>query len=483
MRLAPDATLDDGLVDVVLLRRPPEVALPARPRRASSSGTHLRTRPCELVQARELHVDAERPFRIYADGDPIGMTPGDDPRRAPRPSASWPLMTLLGAQGRRRARRRRAVPARRARRHVAPRPAAPAHGAARDRRAAARLHRGSASSARRTARRRPPRWSPRSWAAAARGSSTTAPGANMAGGVATRAHGRRRATWASSRSTSSGSTASSPSVRPRAMLLANLFRDQLDRYGELETIADRWAAVVAGVAGHRARAQRRRPARRRPRPRPRRRRSTSASTTTASRWRAWRTHRTPSTAAAAAPRTSTTPSTSATSAATTARTATRAARSRRSPRRRVVLDGTRGADVTLRTPQGDGRRRASRCPASTTSTTRSPRPAWRWPSARRWPTSRPAWRRSRRRSAARRRVRLGDRELTLLLVKNPAGANEVLRTLTLDDGEHDLLASSTTTPPTGTTSPGSGTPTSRSSRRACAARPAAAPARPSSRCA
>ena len=26
------------------------------------------------------------------------------------------------------------------------------------------------------------------------------------------------------------------------MLLGNLFRDQLDRYGELETIADRWAA-------------------------------------------------------------------------------------------------------------------------------------------------------------------------------------------------------------------------------------------------
>jgi UDP-N-acetylmuramyl tripeptide synthase len=36
-------------------------------------------------------------------------------------------------------------------------------------------------------------------------------------------------------------------VRPRALLLANLFRDQLDRYGELETIADRWAAVVADL--------------------------------------------------------------------------------------------------------------------------------------------------------------------------------------------------------------------------------------------
>jgi UDP-N-acetylmuramyl tripeptide synthase len=39
-----------------------------------------------------------------------------------------------------------------------------------------------------------------------------------------------------------------PALRPRALLLANLFRDQLDRYGELETIADRWAAAVAAAA-------------------------------------------------------------------------------------------------------------------------------------------------------------------------------------------------------------------------------------------
>jgi UDP-N-acetylmuramyl tripeptide synthase len=38
-----------------------------------------------------------------------------------------------------------------------------------------------------------------------------------------------------------------PQLRPRAVLLGNLFRDQLDRYGELETIADRWAAMIAGL--------------------------------------------------------------------------------------------------------------------------------------------------------------------------------------------------------------------------------------------
>ncbi len=34
-------------------------------------------------------------------------------------------------------------------------------------------------------------------------------------------------------------------VRPKALLLGNLFRDQLDRYGELETVAARWREAVA----------------------------------------------------------------------------------------------------------------------------------------------------------------------------------------------------------------------------------------------
>jgi UDP-N-acetylmuramyl tripeptide synthase len=36
-------------------------------------------------------------------------------------------------------------------------------------------------------------------------------------------------------------------VRPRALVLMNLFRDQLDRYGELEVLADRWVHLVAGL--------------------------------------------------------------------------------------------------------------------------------------------------------------------------------------------------------------------------------------------
>jgi UDP-N-acetylmuramyl tripeptide synthase len=81
-------------------------------------------------------------------------------------------------------------------------------------------------------------------------------GANMAGGVATalavaaRRGGRELAGdlglfevdefWL-------GAVAAE--LEPRAMLLGNLYRDQLDRYGELETIADRWAEVVAARTG------------------------------------------------------------------------------------------------------------------------------------------------------------------------------------------------------------------------------------------
>ncbi len=37
------------------------------------------------------------------------------------------------------------------------------------------------------------------------------------------------------------------SVRPGAVCLGNLFRDQLDRYGELEAVAERWRYAVAGL--------------------------------------------------------------------------------------------------------------------------------------------------------------------------------------------------------------------------------------------
>jgi lipid II isoglutaminyl synthase (glutamine-hydrolysing) len=40
-----------------------------------------------------------------------------------------------------------------------------------------------------------------------------------------------------------------PQLRPRLLVLGNLFRDQLDRYGELERLADEWAELVAQLEG------------------------------------------------------------------------------------------------------------------------------------------------------------------------------------------------------------------------------------------
>jgi UDP-N-acetylmuramyl tripeptide synthase len=40
-----------------------------------------------------------------------------------------------------------------------------------------------------------------------------------------------------------------PQLRPRLLVLGNLFRDQLDRYGELERLADEWAELVESLQG------------------------------------------------------------------------------------------------------------------------------------------------------------------------------------------------------------------------------------------
>jgi UDP-N-acetylmuramyl tripeptide synthase len=40
-----------------------------------------------------------------------------------------------------------------------------------------------------------------------------------------------------------------PQLRPRLLVLGNLFRDQLDRYGELERLADEWADLVESMTG------------------------------------------------------------------------------------------------------------------------------------------------------------------------------------------------------------------------------------------
>ena len=107
-------------------------------------------------------------------------------------------------------------------------------------------------------------------------------GANLVSGVASTllAAARRRARPVRGRRGARCRRSRAACGRGRCCL-GNLFRDQLDRYGELELIAERWRAAVARCPAAHARRQRRRPAGRRPRPRARGRPASSASTTRA----------------------------------------------------------------------------------------------------------------------------------------------------------------------------------------------------------
>jgi len=74
MALAPEASLEDGQLDLVLVADTSKRAF-LRGLGKVFSGKHLGDPHVSLLRAAEVRVDADRPFRIYADGDPIGVTP------------------------------------------------------------------------------------------------------------------------------------------------------------------------------------------------------------------------------------------------------------------------------------------------------------------------------------------------------------------------------------------------------------------------
>jgi UDP-N-acetylmuramyl tripeptide synthase len=232
-----------------------------------------------------------------------------------------------------------------------------------------------------------------------------------------------------------------PELKPRAILLANLFRDQLDRYGELETIAERWADVVAATDAQLV---------------------LNADDPTIA-----------DLGKGSDPLTNTgvlyfgmgddSVQLPGLPHASDAKHCRRCGRpyvydavylghlgryhcptgdsTRPAPQiaaREVTLDGVRGARFTLRTPQGD---RTVRLPlpglynvynalaAAALATTLG---AGLDDIVAGLEAVSPAFGRAET-------VHLGGRDLSILLVKNPAGANEVVRTLALEPGEQDVL--------------------------------------------
>jgi YegS/Rv2252/BmrU family lipid kinase len=74
MMLAPDASLEDGLLDVVMVERVSKASF-LRLLPTVFKGEHVRQPNVHVERAREIEIAAERPLTLYADGDPIAELP------------------------------------------------------------------------------------------------------------------------------------------------------------------------------------------------------------------------------------------------------------------------------------------------------------------------------------------------------------------------------------------------------------------------
>ena len=72
--LVPDASLEDGQLEVVMISRQSKLNY-LRGLQRVFKGTHLQDPALKLVRGREVTFSADRPFTAYADGDPIGELP------------------------------------------------------------------------------------------------------------------------------------------------------------------------------------------------------------------------------------------------------------------------------------------------------------------------------------------------------------------------------------------------------------------------
>ncbi len=74
MMMAPDASLQDGLFDIVLVAHANKFRF-LRLLPTVFKGEHIKLPNVDVIRAREVEISAERPFTMYADGDPIAELP------------------------------------------------------------------------------------------------------------------------------------------------------------------------------------------------------------------------------------------------------------------------------------------------------------------------------------------------------------------------------------------------------------------------
>lgn len=75
MRAAPGAMLDDGLLEVVILESVSKLRFLTKILPKVFSGAHVQEPTVHVFRAAEVLISAERPFTVYADGDPLGELP------------------------------------------------------------------------------------------------------------------------------------------------------------------------------------------------------------------------------------------------------------------------------------------------------------------------------------------------------------------------------------------------------------------------
>ena len=74
MLMAPDASVTDGRLDVVMVSHRSKLTF-LRRLPTLFKGEHVRQREVQVVRGAEVRISADRPFTLYADGDPIAELP------------------------------------------------------------------------------------------------------------------------------------------------------------------------------------------------------------------------------------------------------------------------------------------------------------------------------------------------------------------------------------------------------------------------
>jgi YegS/Rv2252/BmrU family lipid kinase len=75
MKAAPDARLDDGQLDVMMASPRSRTEFLTKILPGVFKGTHTQLASVSMMRGAEVRIAADRPFTVYADGDPIGELP------------------------------------------------------------------------------------------------------------------------------------------------------------------------------------------------------------------------------------------------------------------------------------------------------------------------------------------------------------------------------------------------------------------------